>query len=98
MKILVINCGSSSIKYEVFEGRDLRLLAGGLLERIGTAEARLRQKRRLTDGNFDFSEALVPVADHAAGFDLIDRINSRGPDPGRGRRPVRDRPPRGSWR
>ena len=56
MKILVINCGSSSIKYEVFEGQDLRLLAGGLLEKIGTAEARLRQKRGLADGTFDFSE------------------------------------------
>lgn len=77
MKILVINCGSSSIKYEVFAGRDLRLLAGGLLERIGTAEARLCQRRRLADGNFDLSEAQEPVAHHAAGFELIGRINSR---------------------
>ncbi len=77
MKLLVINCGSSSIKYEVFEGKDLRLLAGGLLEKVGTAEARLRQKRGLTDGTFEFSETVEPVADHAAGFELIGRINSR---------------------
>jgi acetate kinase len=77
MKLLVINCGSSSIKYEVFEGKGLRLIAGGLLEKIGTAEARLRQKRGLADRAFDFSETTGPVADHAAGFDLIGRINSR---------------------
>jgi acetate kinase len=77
MKLLVINCGSSSFKYEVFEEKGLRLIAGGLLEKIGTAEARLRQKRRLADGTFDFSETVEPVADHAAEFDLIGRINSR---------------------
>ncbi|MCU0579418.1 MAG: acetate kinase, partial [Desulfobacterota bacterium] len=77
MKLLVINCGSSSIKYEVFEGKDLRLIAGGLLEKIGTAEARLGQKRSLADGTFDLSETAEPVVDHAAGFDLIGRVNSR---------------------
>jgi acetate kinase len=77
MKLLVINCGSSSIKYEVFEETGLRLIAGGLLEKIGTAEARLRQKRRLEDGTFDLAETVEPVADHAAGFDLIGRVNSR---------------------
>jgi acetate kinase len=77
MKLLVINCGSSSIKYEVFSGKDLRLMAGGLLEKIGTAEARLRQKRGLADGTFDLSETVEPVVDHAAGFDLIGRVNSR---------------------
>ena len=52
-------------------------MAGGLLERIGTAEARLRQKRRRSDGNFGSVECQEPVADHAAGFALIGRINSR---------------------
>ena len=77
MKLLVINCGSSSIKYAAFESEGCRLIAGGLLERVGTPEARLRQKRRLGDGSFEFFETVEPVADHAAGFDLIGRINSR---------------------
>lgn len=77
MKLLVINCGSSSIKFEVFEGKDCRLIAGGLLENIGTLKARLRQKRRLEDGTFDFSETVEPVADHAGGFELISRVNAR---------------------
>ncbi|MGI6736551.1 MAG: acetate/propionate family kinase [Anaerovoracaceae bacterium] len=35
MKILVINCGSSSLKYQVLDMTDEHLLAKGLVERIG---------------------------------------------------------------
>lgn len=35
MKILVINCGSSSLKYQVLDMTDETLLAKGLVERIG---------------------------------------------------------------
>ncbi len=35
MKILVINSGSSSIKYELFEAEGLEILASGLVEKIG---------------------------------------------------------------
>ena len=35
MKLLVLNAGSSSLKFSVFEGSDLALLANGLVEKIG---------------------------------------------------------------
>ncbi|MGB9625003.1 MAG: acetate/propionate family kinase [Phycisphaerae bacterium] len=35
MKILVVNCGSSSLKYRLFDMRDSRELACGTIERIG---------------------------------------------------------------
>ena len=35
MKVLVINCGSSSLKYQVLDMKDESLLAKGLVERIG---------------------------------------------------------------
>ncbi|VBB05666.1 aliphatic acid kinase short-chain [Lucifera butyrica] len=35
MKILVVNCGSSSIKYQLFDMTDESVLAKGLVERIG---------------------------------------------------------------
>ncbi len=35
MKILVVNCGSSSIKYQLFNMEDESVLAKGLVERIG---------------------------------------------------------------
>ena len=43
-KVLVLNAGSSSLKFKLFEqaaeqGQGLRALAGGLCERIGDAAA-----------------------------------------------------------
>ncbi|WP_015295433.1 acetate/propionate family kinase [Tepidanaerobacter acetatoxydans] len=35
MKVLVINCGSSSLKYQLFNMKDQSVLAKGLVERIG---------------------------------------------------------------
>ncbi|MGI9951098.1 acetate kinase [Moorellaceae bacterium AZ2] len=35
MKILVLNCGSSSVKYQIFDMAEEKSLARGLLERIG---------------------------------------------------------------
>ncbi len=35
MKVLVVNCGSSSIKYQLFDMTDESVLAKGLVERIG---------------------------------------------------------------
>jgi acetate kinase len=76
MKVTVINCGSSSIKYEVFEAEGGLLLATGLIERIGGAQARLRQRRRKDDGAFGEIEVAEPVGDHRAGFDLLMRVNA----------------------
>ena len=38
MKILVINCGSSSIKYKLYQFPKKKLLAKGLIDRIGTRD------------------------------------------------------------
>ena len=37
MRIFVVNCGSSSIKYQLFDMTDESVLAKGLLERVGSA-------------------------------------------------------------
>jgi acetate kinase (EC 2.7.2.1) len=41
MKILVINCGSSSLKYQLIESKDGNVLAKGLAERIGINDSLL---------------------------------------------------------
>jgi len=43
-KVLVVNCGSSSIKYSVFEAESIEEIAGGLLERIGSRSATLKHR------------------------------------------------------
>jgi acetate kinase len=39
MKILVLNCGSSSLKYQLFDMTDASILAKGLVERIGIPDS-----------------------------------------------------------
>jgi acetate kinase len=84
MKVAVINCGSSSIKYEVFDAGDLAMIASGLVEKIGTNDGRLRQRRRKGDGTFDEQSMSAPLADHRAGFDLMEVVNRDAPLLGNG--------------
>ncbi|NLZ49830.1 MAG: acetate kinase [Clostridiales bacterium] len=44
MKILVINCGSSSLKYQLIDMTNEKVLAKGLVERIGIEGSKLTQK------------------------------------------------------
>ena len=41
MKILVINCGSSSLKYQLIDMTDESVIAKGLCERIGIEGSKL---------------------------------------------------------
>src|SRR5512136_2314241 len=43
-KILVINCGSSSLKYEVWQMPERVSLGKGIVERIGELKGRIEQK------------------------------------------------------
>jgi acetate kinase len=47
MKVLVLNCGSSSVKYQVFDMKDESVLAKGLAERIGLDGSRIIYQRGL---------------------------------------------------
>ncbi|OGR34599.1 MAG: acetate kinase [Desulfovibrionales bacterium GWA2_65_9] len=46
MNILVINTGSSSLKYQLFDMAGPTVLASGLVERIGESRAKLMHKKR----------------------------------------------------
>jgi len=75
MKVGVVNCGSSSIKYEVFSLPDLVMLATGLVEKIGSSDGRLRQRRRNADGTFAAMVYTKPLADHRDGFEFMVQMN-----------------------
>jgi acetate kinase len=64
--VLVINCGSSSIKYQVFRLPSRVVMAKGLVERIGEEGARLAHK-----AGEETHEAAQAIKDHAAGMQLI---------------------------
>jgi acetate kinase len=70
MKVLVLNVGSSSIKYQLFNTDEEKVLTSGLLEQIGEATSRLKYK--WANGNGE-QEAVKEgcVADHEEGLKLI---------------------------
>ena len=69
MVILVLNCGSSSIKYQVIdmEAASSKLLAKGIVERIGLPEGDLVHK---PVGKETF-ELRQPIPDHTTGIRLV---------------------------
>ena len=74
MVILVLNCGSSSIKYQVIdmEAQSSKLLAKGLVERIGLPEGDLTHK---PVGKEKF-ELHQPIPDHTTGISLVLQASS----------------------
>ena len=76
MRVVTLNCGSSSIKYGVYSTDDCSLIASGLLEKIGSAESLLRQKRLTKEGTFETREISGQVANHWEGFEFIMKTNA----------------------
>jgi acetate kinase len=74
MKILVINSGSSSIKYQLFDMADHTVLASGILEQIGESESCLTQLTHNAQGRMDKVIKTQPVSNHQEGFELINRV------------------------
>ena len=78
MRVIVVNSGSSSIKYEAFDVSRFNASAKGLLERIGTSDSRL--KHRWLDpssGRWEEMTETRAVAGHREGFSLILEVSGR---------------------
>jgi acetate kinase len=75
MKILVLNCGSSSIKYQVFVMPEGEVIAKGLVQRIGEAEGSIEQK---VDGRARTEAMKIP--DHEFGLQQAVRFLTEGAD------------------
>ncbi len=74
MKILVLNSGSSSIKFQLFDMRGPEVLASGLIEQIGEEEGQARLKR--LPGSADeqvVSDSLV-IENHRAGLKVMGKL------------------------
>ena len=66
MKILVINCGSSSIKYQLFDAAREEVLAKGIVAKIGEQGSYLDHQAQ--DKTV---RTQVDVPNHRKGFELI---------------------------
>ncbi|MGA2463441.1 MAG: acetate kinase [Thermodesulfobacteriota bacterium] len=66
MKILVINCGSSSIKYQLYDADNQQVLAKGILARIGEGGSYLKHEARGMKLHRE-----VPISSHRSGFEVM---------------------------
>ncbi|MEU2716962.1 acetate kinase [Streptomyces sp. NPDC007205] len=73
-RVLVLNSGSSSVKYQLLDMRDRSRLAVGLVERIGEQTSRIKHSC-LTSG--DTREHTGPIADHDAALKAVSEELSR---------------------
>ena len=79
MKILVFNCGSSSIKYQLFEMPEGKVISKGIVERIGEDNSKAVQ-----ESGEKVIEIEENIADHQQALDIIGKMLTA---PGKG--PVR---------
>ncbi len=71
MKILVLNCGSSSIKYQLINmANNAELLAKGLLERVGLKDSELKHQSKGKDKYY----LIQDISNHEVGIDLILKV------------------------
>lgn len=67
MKILVLNCGSSSLKYSLIELPEYKVITVGIVERVGTAESFIKVQK--PDG--EKVEIPTAIPDHTRGVEVI---------------------------
>ncbi len=88
MKILVLNCGSSSLKYQLIDMENEDVLASGRYERIGEKEAFIThkvngQKIKIDNPAYDHTEAIKFTLEQLVNpeykvIDSLDEINAIG--------------------
>lgn len=69
MKVLVINSGSSSLKFELVDMTNEKTLAKGICERIGIADPIFTYKNLVKGTKIDKQQ--VPMEDHSVAIDLV---------------------------
>jgi len=74
MKVLVLNSGSSSLKFQLFKKADLSVLASGLVEQIGADSSAARLSFIGADGLEQTIRKNQPVADHRAAIKLMSEM------------------------
>lgn len=71
MKILVINTGSSSIKYKLFDVDHRRIMAGGLVEKIGEERGIHTHRKTMPNGETVKRVEKRLIADHREGLNRV---------------------------
>ncbi len=70
MKILVINCGSSSLKYQLIDMENEHLLAKGICEQIGDSHSSFTHKVP-ADETKNIKKKQTPIEDHGVAIKIV---------------------------
>ena len=73
MKILVLNCGSSSIKYALYDMTDKSVITSGGIEKIGMPDSFITIKL-----NGEKHKMEHPISEHTAGVEYIFEVLTQG--------------------
>ncbi|MBQ7384320.1 MAG: acetate kinase [Clostridia bacterium] len=68
MNVLVVNAGSSSLKYQLFDTNTDAVLAKGICERIGIEGSKIEHKNLIKENK---AAKEVPMADHSVAMQLV---------------------------
>lgn len=68
MKVLVLNCGSSSLKYQLIDMSNEEVLCIGLVERIGIEGSILKQEKDGVEGKYVVEQ---PMKNHQDAIELV---------------------------
>ena len=71
MKILIINSGSSSLKYQMLDMKNNSVLCSGLVERIGEAMGNVSYKKFPDSPQEEKSSFEQPISDHSTGMRIV---------------------------
>jgi len=71
MKVMVLNSGSSSIKYKLYSTETWRSVAAGTVTRIGEAEGEIKSRWVGDDGTEQDRVETLPIPNHRVGLDRI---------------------------
>jgi len=70
MKIIILNCGSSSIKYQLVDMPETKVIAKGLVEKVGLKDSVIKHKN---DAGVDL-KLEMSIPDHQKGIEEVLRI------------------------
>ncbi len=74
MKILVLNAGSSSVKFQLFDTDRKAVMAGGLVEKIGEEQGAITYRRYKDGREEQTTKEDLPIEDHQAGLNRISQL------------------------
>ena len=81
MKVLVINSGSSSLKYKLFDLAGPRAICAGLVERIGSSQSSLSHTLYPESGPAEKTELIESFENHTQAIEKVSDLLMAGDNP-----------------